>query len=105
MDMRTTVGDFGEFDAAWREGGERLPTLVRVVNGLIGLSRLGEHPVEVDRFAAYLDRPSTTRSSWWASRAAHCSPPGPPTGRSRSTLTARRRCVVATCGSASGGSR
>lgn len=56
MDTSTTAGNVGEFDAAWRESGERLPALVRVVYGLIGLSRLGEYPVEVDRFAVYLDR-------------------------------------------------
>lgn len=54
----SNVGDFGDFDAAWREVDERLRTLVNVVYGLVGLTRLGEHPVEVDRFAAYLDRPA-----------------------------------------------
>jgi hypothetical protein len=46
------------FDAARREIDERLRTLVRVTYELIGLTRLGEHPVEDGRFAAYLDRPT-----------------------------------------------
>jgi alkylmercury lyase-like protein len=43
------------FDAAWREVDERLRGLIDVTYGLIGLSRLGERPVDVTRFAAYLD--------------------------------------------------
>jgi alkylmercury lyase len=46
-----------DFDAAWRDTDEKLRTLIRVVYGLIGLTRLGEHPVEVDRVAAYLELP------------------------------------------------
>nr|CEL17388.1 hypothetical protein [Kibdelosporangium sp. MJ126-NF4] len=44
------------FDAAWREADDTLRTSIWVVYGLIGLTRLGEWPVEVDRFAAYLNR-------------------------------------------------
>lgn len=51
------TNDLAGFDAAWRAVDERLRTLVRVTYGLIGLTRLGEHPVEVDRFAADLDQP------------------------------------------------
>jgi Alkylmercury lyase len=53
-----TTTDTKGFDAAWQEVGERLRTLVRVTYGLIGLTRLGEHPVEADRFAAYLSQPT-----------------------------------------------
>jgi hypothetical protein len=56
---RPNPADLGTFDAAWREVDERLRTMVEVMYGLIGLSRLGEHPVEVERFAGYLDRPTS----------------------------------------------
>lgn len=65
MDTQTTtthdlqnINDCKDFDTEWREADERLRTLIRVVYGLIGLTRLGEHPVEVDRFAAYLELPT-----------------------------------------------
>jgi alkylmercury lyase len=51
------IQSIDDFDAAWREADQKLRTLIRVVYGLIGLTRLGERPVEVDRFAAYLERP------------------------------------------------
>jgi hypothetical protein len=57
--QRTTAHDGATiegFDTAWRQVDEKVRSMMRVMYGLIGLSRLGEHPVEVARFAAYLDR-------------------------------------------------
>jgi hypothetical protein len=54
---RIATNDLDDFQAAWRTAFEQGEPLVTVVEALIGLTNLGEHPVESTRLARALGRP------------------------------------------------
>lgn len=57
MSGQTAVRDINEFDAAMQRTLEAGMPSIKVEYRLFALTRLGERPVEAERFAAFLERP------------------------------------------------
>ncbi|WP_199434739.1 organomercurial lyase [Qaidamihabitans albus] len=56
MTTQTHATDLEEFDQGWLAAMENTP-LARLIFGLTGLTRLGEHPTTLERLAQVVDRP------------------------------------------------
>lgn len=57
MNNLTRLPELEEFDQGWLASMESTP-LARLILGLTGLTRLGEHPTTLERLAAVVDRPA-----------------------------------------------